>query len=116
MTELDFTCRVARTLYDYSDKKYMNLLLDAETASQVIRVQFSRVDINPLIENVLKVKVPFRYRKIDFPVRGDKTLYELEEGDEVRVKIKCCGIWKVEDLSGYAWKFVLLECHKHGGG
>ena len=106
MTELEFSCTVARPLYDYSDKKYMNLLLDTETENKINRIQFIKVDINPLIGNVLKVKVPFRYRKIDFPVYGDKTLYELEEGDEVRVKIKCCGVWKVDDLSGYAWKFV----------
>lgn len=108
MTELEFTCTVARTLYEYSDKKYMNLLVDAETAYKINKVQFARVDINPLIGNVLKVKVPFRYRKIDFPVGGDRTLYELEEGSEVRVKIKCCGVWKVEDLSGYAWKFTCV--------
>ena len=109
MTELEFSCLISRTLYEFSNKKYMNLLLDADTTSRINRVQFIKVDINPLIGNILKVKVPFRYRKIDFPVKGDKTLYELEEGNEVRVKIKCCGVWKVDDLNGYAWKFVGLS-------
>ena len=108
-TDLTFECSIDREIYDYADKKYINIKLDEDAVWKINKIQYVSVNINPLVGNILKVKIPFRYRKIEVPVRGDKTVYELKKDDVIMITIKYCGVWKAENLSGYAWKAVLIS-------
>ena len=109
MAELEFECGVARPLYEYSDKKYINLQLDETVTQKVNKIQYVPVQVNPLIDGVLKVKLPFRYRKFEFKMIGDKTIYELGHDDAITVRIKYCGVWNVEGVSGHAWKVISIS-------
>jgi hypothetical protein len=109
MTELTFECVIDRELYEFSDKKYINIAVDENTVQRINRIQYISVNINPLVGNILKVKVPFRYRKLEVEVVGDRTVYELKKGDFVSaITVKCCGVWKVAEISGYAWKVTSI--------
>ena len=70
---------VYEPMYDYNDKKYLRIRLP-EKVSQYIRelhqhrtgsVLFPDKLDDPLDGNVLKVKVPFRYRRVMCNVDGD---------------------------------------------
>ena len=109
MSELEIICTVSRPVYDYSDRKYMNLHLDKPTVKKVNKIQFIPVQINPLVDDVLKVKLPFRYKKFEFKIIGDKTIYELLTGDTIIARIKYCGVWNLETFTGHAWKVISIK-------
>ena len=66
---------IQRSLYDWDGRKYLEL------------------------ENIGKVKVPFRYGRIMCKVLGDKTVQEMEGGLRVEVQIENktwdCVVYKV---------------------
>jgi len=111
MAEVTCECVIDRELYEYNAKKYINLELDEYAVEIVKTVQKAPVDFNPLVGNVLKVKVPYRYRKLECKVGGGagKTLYDFTEGVKALVCIKCCGVWSAEGVTGYAWKLVTIS-------
>ena len=112
MSELTFECVIDRELYEFSDKKYINIAVDEDTVRKINRIQYVSVNINPLVGNILKVKVPFRYRKLEVEVTGggDRTVYDLKKGDFVSsITVNCCGVWKVAEISGYAWKVTSIN-------
>ena len=109
MVELEFECTLARPIYDYNNKKYINLQLDETLIEKVNKIQCVPVHINPLIGGILKVKLPFRYKKFEFKMIGDKTIYELGYDDPIAIRIKYCGIWKADGFSGHAWKVISIE-------
>ena len=76
---------VYEPMYDYNDKKYLRIRLP-EKVSQYIRelhqhrtgsVLFPDKLDDPLDGNVLKVKVPFRYRRVMCNVDGDTPVQSL---------------------------------------
>ena len=109
MSELEFECTLARPLYEYNDKKYINLQLDDTVTEKINKIQYVSVQINPLVDNTLKVKLPFRYKKFEFRMIGAKTIYELNYDDPITVRIKYCGVWKLDGFSGHAWKVISIE-------
>lgn len=55
--------------------------------------------------DVLGVKVPFRYKRVDCEVRGLTPVQDLKEGDEIEATIVYCGKWGGGDY----WKFSSIE-------
>ena len=110
MTEVHVEITVDRGVYEYNDKKYINFKLDDRVAKIIKTTQKANVDIDPLDENgVLKVKIPFRYRKFECKVNEpNKTIYDYDYGKRAVARIKCCGVWEASGTTGYAWKLVSI--------
>jgi hypothetical protein len=114
-----FSCNVNKILFDRNNKKYLELKLSQDDKNKVHQehlktskfIQNKKIK-NPLEEDILEVKIPFRYKKISCNVRGDKTIHELCEGDRVQVNLKYCGVWNIGEWSGFAWKINELSYQK----
>lgn len=111
MTTLKCCCTVAKPLYDYENKKYIDLFLPIPVAEKIRaihmgseRLLIKKNKIDPLCDNKLKVKVPFRYRRVMCKVTGKKGIYEAVQDDTVTVILKYCGTWSSDDYCGTAWK------------
>ena len=107
----NFSCTIQKPLFERNKKYYIELKLSQEDAKKVKQehlktskfIQNNKIK-NPLEENILEVKIPFRYKKISCNVSGDKTIHELELDDKVIVKVDYCGVWNIGEWSGFAWK------------
>lgn len=108
---MDITCTVHSPLSERNNKKYLELKLSTKdskkvydlhkTASQFLKNEKIK---NPLENDVLEVKVPFRYNKVTCKVTGDKTIQELKAGDKIQINLEFCGPWNIGQWSGFAWK------------
>ena len=71
---------VYEPMYEYNDKKYMKITVPNRVRDYILGLHVNRSDTilfpdkldDPLEGNVLKVKVPFRYRRVMCNVDGDK--------------------------------------------
>ena len=63
---------------------------------------------DPLDGRVLKVKVPFRYRRVMCNVKG-RPIQSLIKGDEVEIEINFKGIWNVGAYSGFSWILTYIS-------
>ena len=112
---MNFICKVHKPYLTRNNKKYLELELSEKDAKNVLLqhtkskhfIQNEKIK-NPLEENILEVKVPFRYNKISCKVTGNKTIQELQTGDTVIVELKYCGVWNIGEWSGFAWKIESL--------
>jgi hypothetical protein len=107
---MKFLAKVHTPMYDHNDKKYIRLVIP-EKCTEIIKrmhlnktclVQNRHVD-DPLDGRILTVKVPFRYRRVMCEVKG-RPLQSLITDDEVEVEVEFCGIWNIENYSGFSWK------------
>ena len=73
--------------------------------SDDIKNKVEQLQHKPLVENVLNVKVPYRYKRVDCKVTGLTPVQDLKEGDEIFNSIQYCGQWG----GGVFWKFDLIE-------
>lgn len=73
--------------------------------SDDIKEKIEELQERALVENVLSVKVPFRYKRVDCKVVGLTPVQELKEGDEIFNSIQYCGRWG----GGTFWKFDLIQ-------
>ena len=113
---MDFTCILDSKLYVKNNKRYIDLLLPYDVLERVSRIHVScasqlvkdRIQM-PLNDRVLTVKVPFRNNRVSCLVKGHKTIYEMEVGETVDVKIQWCGVWEFKDFCGVAWKLSQLS-------
>ena len=111
MTTVNFKCTIDTPYFEHNKKKYITIKLSDSDKKKVHSehlktskfIQNIKIK-NPLDENILEVKVPFRYNKISCKVSGDKTIQELVEGDEVNIILVYCGVWNIGEWSGFAWK------------
>jgi len=108
---LPVTATIYEPMYDYNDKKYLRIYLP-EKVSQYIRelhqhrtgsVLFPDKLDDALDGNVLKVKVPFRYRRVMCNVDGDTPIQSMKRGDTVLTEIQFKGVWNAHEHSGYSW-------------
>ncbi len=101
-------CKINKPMYEVGTRKYMKIELDDETRNKVFRTQDKKnlqEGINPLKDNILSVKVPYRYNRVDCQVRGITPIEDLKPGDEIFTTVHFCGAWK----SGLYWRFNLIE-------
>ena len=84
----------------------MDVLLDNDIAERIAAIhnRESTTSRDPLDGNVLSVKVPWRYNKIDCKVMGLTPVQAMKEGDQIFMTIEYCGAW----ATGLYWKFTSL--------
>jgi hypothetical protein len=106
-----FVATIHRTMYDTLNTKYIDITLPRKQQEIIYRINKRGGEsvetraFNPLSGNVLSVKVPWRYKRIDCTVKGIVPVQDFEVGDEVMVEIKYCGTW----TTGTYWKFISVE-------
>lgn len=104
---LMFKSKVHRPMYTINSRKYMDIKLERSIAEKVQEIQSSeRVSLgsNPLNDDVLVVKVPWRYKKVDCDIIGITPVQEMKEGDDIWSGIEYCGLW----ATGHHWKFATI--------
>jgi hypothetical protein len=96
-------------MYEHNEKKYIRFTIPQRVSEMIERMHAKRVHLlanksvsNPLEGQVLKVKVPFRYRRVMCEVKG-RPLQSLIRGDEVEIEVDFKGIWNAGDHSGFSW-------------
>lgn len=105
---------IVEPLYVHNEKRYIKIKILSETDLDLIK-RLSKINsnskkfLNSLEGNVLKIKVPYRYKRIDCGVVGLKTLYEYRKGDMALVEILYMGEWTIGDFSGNTWKLITLS-------
>lgn len=111
-----FECKIARTLNERNNKKYIVFELDGDDTSQVCKQHLNSAYslknekiMNPLEIDNLEVKVPYRYNRVMCKIFGSKTIHDLIVGDTVEVEIEYSGVWNVGEWSGYSWKLNQLN-------
>jgi len=110
---MKFIAKVYEPMYDFNDKKYIRFVIPQKYMEIIQRMHENRVHLlvnksvsDPLDGRILKVKVPFRYRRVMCEVRG-RPLQSLIKDDEVEIEVDFKGVWNVGDYSGFSW--VLLS-------
>ena len=106
---MKISARVYEPMYDFNDKKYMRVTIP-EKARQIIEgMHASRAHLltnsnmdDPLEGHVLKVKIPFRYRRVMCNVEG-RPIQSLIKGDVIIIDISFKGVWTVDNHSGFSW-------------
>jgi len=63
---------------------------------------------DPLDGRVLKVKVPFRYRRVMCEVKG-RPIQSLIKDDEVEIVVDFKGVWNVGAYSGFSWILTYIS-------
>jgi hypothetical protein len=113
---LSTTATVVAPLYTHNNKKYLEFKMSRAAAGIIKEAHISVQDAlvtakvqNPLVGDVLRVKVPWKGRNHICKVTGNKSLCGLVEGDKVKIEVDFCGAWIVGDFSGTSWKLVSLE-------
>ena len=104
-------------MYEYNDKKYIRVTIPDKFREYVEKTHERKSNVilynnkldNPLEGNVLKLKVPFRYRRVMCNVEGDKPVQSLERGDRVLVEIQFNGVWNTHEHSGYSWVLKYIK-------
>ena len=116
VTNIPCNCRIAKEIYKYNDKYYIDLDLAPETTRRINEIHEKSEEfllkenkIIPLTDMKLKVKVPFRYNKVTCRMPGNKTVHEMRKGDRVHVNLEYCGVWTVGEYCGVSWKLTLIH-------
>jgi flagellar motor switch protein FliM len=106
---MKFSAKVYEPMYEHNEKKYIRFTIPQRVSEMIERMHANREHLltnksvsNPLEGQVLKVKVPFRYRRVMCEVKG-RPLQSLIRGDEVEIEVDFKGIWNVGDHSGFSW-------------
>ena len=110
---MKFKAKVYEPMYEFNNKKYIRFIIPGDISVIIDRMHTKKwhllkngnLDI-PLDGNILKVKVPFRYRRVMCEVRG-RPIQSLCNGDELEVVLDFKGAWNIENYSGFSW--VLLR-------
>jgi len=110
------TCVIERQQID-GGKMYLYLHLNESQKNWIHEVHkasnahLTGKVMNPLQDNIIKVKVPYKYNKVTCKISGNKVVQELVKGDKVTVTVEYCGVWSVNGYSGPSWKlFSLASC------
>lgn len=108
-------CIVNRGLYETNNKKYIDIELspeDTQIVTESHRNSYDKLTKRniriPLDGNVLKVKIPFRNKRVSCITLGDKTVYELLPGDKIDIVLTYNGAWSYGDFCGLAWTVNLI--------
>lgn len=107
---MKFLGTVYEPMYDFNDKKYIRFIIPQKVSEIIQRMHANKLHLlmnksvdDPLDGRVLKVKVPFRYRRVMCEVLG-RPVQSLIKGDNVKIDIEFKGVWNVGNYSGISWK------------
>ena len=106
---MKFNAEIYEPMYVFNEKRYIRvkvpedrrILIERLHAQKRHLLKNSHVD-DPLEGSVLKVKVPFRYRRVMCKVEG-RPIQTLIRGDEIEVVVEFKGAWNAENHSGFSW-------------
>jgi hypothetical protein len=111
---MKFVTKVYEPMYEHNEKKYIRFTVPQKVSEMIERMHANRIHLltntsvsDPLDGRVLKVKVPFRYRRVMCKVTG-RPLQSLIRDDEVEIEVEFKGIWNTGDYSGFSW--ILSSC------
>jgi hypothetical protein len=112
---MKFLGTVYEPMYDFNDKKYIRFIIPQNSTEIIQRMHTNKLHLllnknvdDPLDGRVLKVKVPFRYRRVMCNVKG-RPIQSLIKGDEVEIEINFKGIWNVGAYSGFSWILTYIS-------
>ena len=92
---VSFVTTVNRPIYEFNNKKYIDIEVPDEIIQHIeyVHEPFKTFHNNPLKGNVLRVKVPYRYKKVDCTVEGLVPIQSMNKGDGISISIQFCGLW-----------------------
>ena len=107
-----FRGKVHTPMYEHNKRKYIKIIMPEEQ-TKIIRNIHENFKIksktiapqDPLHGNVLTVKIPWRYKKVDCIVKGIVPVEEFVKGTNVTATIEYCGGWDI----GLFWKITAIE-------
>ena len=110
-------------IYERGDKKYIDVRLsdiDATNARHLHDLTDTIKDTrtvfyDPLVDNVLTIKVPWRYNKIDYKHDGLYTIFDLVEGDAVDLVAIFKGLWWTDTSHGLSWVLQSMNTNAKRG-
>lgn len=108
-------CTIEDPLYTNNQKKYLGLHLPDSFIRKIEDIHsrsehlLTKRNVSPLQENVLKIKVPYKFNRVTCKVTGNKIVQDLVKGDIVTVNMEFCGVWDVGDFCGMSWKLTMIE-------
>jgi hypothetical protein len=119
---MKFVAQVYEPMYEFNNKKYFRVkvpekgrqIIEGMHASRTHLLKNTNVD-DPLDGHVLKVKIPFRYRRVMCNVEG-RPIQSLIKGDVVEMEIEFKGVWNVENHSGFSWVLVSSSTFSSSSG
>jgi len=114
---LPVTATIYEPMYEYNEKKYLRISISDKVRDYILALHEKRSDTilfpdtldDPLEGNVLKVKVPFRYRRVMCNVDGDTPVQSLKKGDTVLTELQFNGVWNAHEHSGYSWVLKYIK-------
>jgi len=106
-----FLANIHEPFYEFNDKKYIRIVVPEKIASIIVSMQEKKKHLiqNPFVDdpldgNILRVKIPYRYRRCMCKVEGLIPVEGMERGARVDVDVSFSGVWNRGEHSGYAWK------------
>ena len=92
---ISFSAIINRSIYEFNNKRYIDIEVPDEIIQHIeyVHEPFKTLNNNPLKGNILRVKVPFRYNKVDCTVEGLVPIQSMKKSDKVSISIQFCGIW-----------------------
>jgi len=112
---MHFYATFHQPMYEHNGKQYIRVRLDETAALAVARthekkrhyLRSSNIE-NPLIGNILTLKVPFRYRRVTCQVTGGTPVQALQPGDALEIDAEFTP-WNAGDHSGFSWKCIKIS-------
>jgi len=107
--------QIAKTLYTRAGKKYIDVRLNNADKMNVCAIHnkhYMNCDtpfFNPLDDDVLTVKVPFKWHRPTYKHQGIKTIFEVKEGDLLKAEVEFKGLWKLPNSHGFSWQLVSMN-------
>jgi len=116
---MKFRGKVVTSMYEHNDKKYIRLRVPPEMARIIIQIESrNNYKLNSenyiqkdFFDNTLTLKIPFRYRRVMWPMSGRKPIQEVVTDDEVDVEVEYTGVWHASNYSGHSWKIKNIHIY-----
>jgi len=106
---MKFRAKVYEPMYDFNNKKYIRVTIPEHCVDVISKIHNTKRPLllhenvdDPLEGKVLKLKVPYRYRRVMCDVQG-RPVQTLVKGDDVEIDIAFKGAWNIENHSGFSW-------------
>ena len=106
---MKFVAEVYEPMYDFNERKYLRVSVPENVRATIENMHVKRTHLlksvnvdDPLHGRVLRVKIPYRYRRVMCSVEG-RPIQSLVRGDEIEVVVDFKGAWNVENHCGFSW-------------
>lgn len=107
-------CMCSRSIYQEKNNYYIDISLDNEILNLIhifdnqCKTKFQNYINSISKHNIMKVKLAYRYKKIETVFKDSDGLYitsgTIREGDHLKVELQCNTLWDINDTHGLVWK------------